>query len=133
MKSYIISILGFSAIAAAQPRHGHRHPHNRRDAEVDVVTEMVYATQPAAVVYVNQDGVPWSTSLQAQPASTEVPFPSNYEPPPPAAPAPTSEYNPPAPETTEASPPPAEAADSSHQHLLISIAQPLPSFFNSSS
>ena len=131
MKPSIISITALAAAAAAQPHHRHQQQHQhqvkRQDVVVDVFTDIVTATEPAAIVYVDQNGQPISTSVQGQTTTvptqavfpTSPPFgaPSGYNPPappsesstnvPPPPPAPTSSsadssFAPPAPETTQA-------------------------------
>lgn len=110
MKLSIISVVTISAAAAAQPhRRHHPHPVKRQDVVVDVVTDVVTTTQAAAVIFVDQNGQPISTSFAAQPGPTEAPPPapaSNG--PPPAPPSPPSENPnpPPAPGSTQAPPPP---------------------------
>ena len=66
MKLSVISVATLAVAASAVP-HGSRHRRHqeahlrRRDVVVDTVTNVVYTTAAAAVVYVNEAGQPMST------------------------------------------------------------------------
>lgn len=145
MKAGLLCIAALSAVAVAQPHRQHQHHHAKRqdvvtDYDVQTETDVVTATAPNAVVYVDGNGNPIYTSYEGQAASTptsapvsSAAAPSSYAaptsssayvaPPPPSSssvytppPAPTSEsssYVAPAPSTTEAPAPSSYAAPSS--------------------
>lgn len=102
MKAGLLCLAGISAAAIAQP---HRHRHNAKRAvvtDIDVVT----ATAPNAVVYVDGNGNPMYTSFAGQPGSspTEAPSSSSVYTPPPAPTSTSSSY---------IAPPPASSSDAS--------------------
>ncbi|KAK5126425.1 hypothetical protein LTR85_010661 [Meristemomyces frigidus] len=107
MKAGLLCVAALSAAATAQPHRRHRH-HVKRD--VVVVTDIVVATTtaPAAVVYVDGNGNPISTSYVGQPASyptTASSPPSSttaYTPPPASTPKSSSYVAPAPPPTSEA-------------------------------
>lgn len=102
MKAGLVTVLALAASASAQIRRGerhHRHVHPKRDAAVETHVEYVTATAPQAVVYVDGNGNPISTSYQggapaATPYQAPAPAPEKKKSSS-AAPAP-SPYNPPA-------------------------------------
>ncbi|KAK5135179.1 hypothetical protein LTR08_005566 [Meristemomyces frigidus] len=71
MKAGLLCLAGLVATAIAQPHRHHRHE-AKRDVVVDVVTNTVvaYATAPGAVVYVDGNGNPVSTSYADEAAPT---------------------------------------------------------------
>lgn len=132
MKAGLLCFAALSAAAAVQPHR--RHHHAKRD--VDVVTDIIVATTtaPAAIVYVDGNGNPISTSYVDQSpaypttASASDSSSSAYIPPP----APTSQsssYVAPAP------PPPSEAPSPSSYSApaATSAAAPASSSASSSS
>ena len=81
MKAGHIAIVALSiAAAAAQPHHRHQHHDKRKNVVVDFVTDYVTdvttATQPAAIVFVDPNGEPVSTSYNRQSAPTEAAYPN---------------------------------------------------------
>lgn len=111
MKLSSICIVTLSAVAAAQPhRHHHPHPVKRQDG-VDVVTDIVTTTQPAAVVFVDQNGNVLSTSYGqgSLPGPTQAPPPPSNGTPPSGPAASPSANNPNSPQ----SPPPNQSPNNS--------------------
>jgi exo-beta-1,3-glucanase (GH17 family) len=122
MKAGLLTIAALSAAVAAQPQHGaHRHRHAKKEADnVAYVTEVVTATAPAKMVWVDQFGNTISADWTG-PAATDAPAPavdvqqkakaSSSEAPAaysapaysaPAYSAPASSYEAPAPSSTQA-------------------------------
>ncbi|EME39884.1 glycoside hydrolase family 17 protein [Dothistroma septosporum NZE10] len=76
----LITGLALAASASAQIRHGHRHGHKERGDNVayNKQVEVVTATAPNVIVYVDSDGKPISTS--GAKASAYHPAPPAYTP-----------------------------------------------------
>ena len=64
MKFSIFTTVALSLTVAAVPHRRIQHKHNKREAVVEVVTDVVTQTAPVAMVYVNQAGEPQWTSWQ---------------------------------------------------------------------
>ncbi|KAK4549030.1 hypothetical protein LTR36_007486 [Oleoguttula mirabilis] len=129
MKAGLLCLAALSAAATAQPHRRQHHHHAKRDVVVVTDVIMATATAPAAVVYVDANGNPISTSYVGQPQSspTAAAIPASsivaYTPPP-APTAASSSYIAPAPASTSETP---AASDTS------SVAPPVSSSVSSSS
>jgi exo-beta-1,3-glucanase (GH17 family) len=77
MKAGLLTLAALSAAVAAQPQHGaHRHRHAKKEADnVAYVTEVVTATAPAKMVWVDQFGNTISADWTG-PAATDAPAPA---------------------------------------------------------
>ncbi|KAL9528239.1 Cell surface mannoprotein [Sphaerulina musiva] len=114
MKAGLLTIAALTAVASAQVhRRGHRHARRGDAVEYHQEVQIVTATAPGAIVYVDGNGNPVSTDYPGAPAPTPEPYappppPPAYEAPPeppkastpepPAAPAPAPVEPPKAPE-----------------------------------
>lgn len=124
MKAGLVTVLALAASASAQIRRGerhHRHLHPKRDPAVETQVEYVTATAPQAVVYVDGNGKPISTSYEGgAPAATPYQAP---------APAPEKEESSSAPAAPAPSPysPPAPAPEPASSSSAAPVEQPKPS------
>jgi len=129
MKAGLLCVAGLSVLAHAQPHKHQRHHHEKRQVvnvvtDYDVVTaiEYVTATAPNAIVYVDVNGNPTSTSYEVAAPTTSAPedvatsaaaAPATY-----AAPTSASAPPPPPSSSSAVAPPPAytsAAAPSSYE------------------
>ncbi|KAK5107162.1 hypothetical protein LTR62_001687 [Meristemomyces frigidus] len=106
MKAGLHLILTLAAFAVAQPSRRHRHVARRQAADIPTVTVVDVVTDVAAVVYVNGNGQPFSTSYDGQAASLIFPDPTSVAPSSAVAPTFTSSR-------TSPHPPPPPASSSS--------------------